>query len=222
MAVIEKTEKGLIGVECGLCHEETFHVTQRQVLVTVNCCRRCAVRVDAEQQEQADSQALKELSKADRKLAMKEMSREWARSWAGKHVTMTYDVTDGGGCFTEILAEGCHIKGRAFYGSLHEDIGWGRVKVVLDESELYRVSMFEETIPRIDGFRWGLGRKLITHRYEYKLEQPLAFYVNWGDRNFLVLEEVDEEAEALTARREEERLRLEREKEIERHLGEGI
>ncbi|HUV53028.1 MAG TPA: hypothetical protein VMW64_08145 [Dehalococcoidia bacterium] len=222
----------LIGVECGSCHEGAFQLVERETLVKVKVCPRCARRIDAGQQEQTKDEMLKALDKVERKRVLKEKSHDWARNWHGKHVVVTYDAGDGRG---EIAKKNCHIKGIAWYASKNEDIGWGRVKVVLDDAELHRV-IFEQgdikyygdeeitryLIPIVDGYRWGLGCNIISHGCKRELEKPLAFYVNWGDRHAMILEEVDEEAEQQAAIWEAERLRIEQEKEINRHLGEGI
>lgn len=222
----------LITIECGSCHEEAFQLVEREILVRVKVCPRCARRIDADQQVQTEAEMLKTLDKLERKRMLKERSHDWARSWHGKHVTVMYDVEDG---HANIVKRNCHIKGMAWYASKHEDVGWGRVKVVLDDNELTRVTFVREQTryygddeptvylsPRVDGYRWGLGNEIISHGCKRELERPLAFYINWGDRNEFLLEEVDEEAERLAAKREEERLRIEREREISRHIGEGI
>ena len=123
----------------------------------------------------------------------------------------------------------------AWYASKNEEVGWGRVKVVLDDAELQRVTFKQgETkyygdeeitrylVPIVDGYRWGLGLEIISHGCKHELEMPLAFYISWGSRCDKILEEVDEEAERLAAIREAERVRMEQEKEIARHMGEGI
>lgn len=91
-----------------------------------------------------------------------------------------------------------------------EHLAWATRKKVVDEE------------PVIDGYRWGLGRDIITHGYDYEIERPFAIYINWGYRNSMVLEEVDEQAESLATKREEERRLAELEREAQRHLGEGI
>ncbi len=227
---VPQTKSTLVGVECGVCHEETFHLEPRKVYMTVQCCPRCARRIDAEQQEKDDTEMLRSLDKLERKTVMKQRSHDWARSWQGKHVCVTYDVSAG---YDNFIEKNCHIKGTAYYASKHEDIGWGRVKVVLDDTELKRVTFVknENTVYRkthkiaiIDGYRWGLGGELIKHEsYDnIKYVKPLAFYIHWGDRNTLVLSEVNEQAEILKAKLEEERRRQAEREEIEKHFGEGI
>lgn len=223
---------GLIGVECGACQEEAFQLVEREILVKVNVCLRCARRIDAEQEEQTEAEMLKALDKVERKRVLKEKSHDWARSWHGKHVVVTFDAGNGRG---EIAKKNCHIKGMAWYASKNEDVGWGRVKVVLEDAELHRVT-FEQgetkyygdeeitryLIPKVDGYRWGLGLEIISHGCKRELEKPLAFYITWGSRYDKILEEVDEEAERLAAIREAERARREQEEEIARRMGEGI
>jgi hypothetical protein len=222
----------IAGVECGVCHQEVFQTVEREIKVKAKVCIPCSRRIDAEYQEQVEAEMLKGLSKFERKQAMKERSHEWAHSWHGKHVVVTYDVGDGYGGTAKTNS---HIKGTAWYASKNEGVGWGRVKVVLDEAELPRVIFQNDErhyygdaeitrylIPIVDGYRWGLGCEIISHGMKRELEKPLAFYINWGDRNIMILQEVDEEAERLAARREEERLERERQEEIQRHLGEGI
>ncbi|MBA7594297.1 hypothetical protein ES703_01238 [subsurface metagenome] len=224
--------KDLIGVECGSCHEEAFQLVEREILVKVKVCPRCARRIDAEQEEQTEAEMLKALDKVERKQLLKEKSHDWARSWHGKHVIVTYDAGNGRG---EIAKKNCHIKGMPWYASKNADVGWGRVKVVLDDAELHRVTYKNgETkyygdaevtrflIPIVDGYRWGLGSEIISHGCRRELEKPLAFFITWGARHDMILDEVDEEAERLAAIREAERLRMEEQKEIARHMGEGI
>lgn len=220
----------LIGVECGLCHEEAFRLFERKAYVTLKVCPRCARRIDAEELDRKDSEMLKGLTKLERKQAMKDRSHDWAHSWHGKHVVVTYNVDNGRG---DIIKKNCHIKGTAYYASPHEDRWWGRVKVVLDDKELsrlyfkdfseYPISSGTHHWLTVDGYEWGLGRRLIQRGYdEGDIQLPYAFYINWGDRQFFVLSEVNEQEELLAARREQERLDRERKKEIERHMGEGI
>ena len=167
---------------------------------------------------------LKGLSRFERKQVMQERSREWAWGWNGKHVVVTYDVAEGAG----MKSKTCRIKEMAYFGSKHEDIGWGRVRVVIDQSELSRVTYdkhpyYKGEKPIVDGFGYG-GINIVSHlNYDrIVVEDPLAFYINWGDRNRFILDEVDEEAEALAAKREQERLERKREEEIRKHFGEGI
>lgn len=223
---------GLIGVECGACQEEAFQLVEREILVKVKVCLRCARRIDAELEEHTEAEMLKALDKVERKRVLKEKSHDWARSWHGKHVVVTYDAGNGRG---EIAKKNCHIKGMSWYASKNEDVGWGRVKVVLEDAELHRVT-FEQgetkyygdeeitryLIPIVDGYRWGLGYEIISHGCKRELEKPLAFYISWGSRYDKILEEIDEEAERLAAIREAERARREQEEEIVRRMGEGI
>jgi len=215
----------LLGVECGMCHQEAFRTVEREIKVKARVCIQCAHRLDAEVQEQTEAEMLKGLKGPDRKEFSKATSHEWARGWHGKHVVVTYDVQASQ---DQPAKPDCRIKGRAYYASKHEDVGWGRVKVVLDEAELRRVTFAEATYnlgkwPMVDGYLYG-GLEIINHQhYDHRVaEDPLTFYVNWGSRHKLVLHEVDEEAEALAAKREQERLEVERQAEVSRHLGEGI
>jgi hypothetical protein len=199
----------MIGEECGLCHQEAFRLVERMAYVPVKCCLRCAARLDNEAESKTVQEALKAMDKAERKKALSERSRDWARSWHGKQVLVTYDVDDGYG---NLVKENCHIRGMAYYGSLHEDIGWGRVKVVLDKSELHRFSFIENDSrysdrpwPVIDGFKWGLGNDLLRRGYEGELVQPLCFHINWGDHNKYFLEKWSPEAEMLARKRLEEK-----------------
>lgn len=211
----------IIGVECGLCHEECFQTFERMAYVKIKCCKRCTGILDEEELERIEKGSLSGMSKSERLLIYKQKSRDWAMDWQGKHVIVTYGVSSQG-MYSEPEAY-CKIRGTAYYGSKNEDIGWGRIRVVLDEQEVQRLK-FHDKRPIIDGYEWGMGSQLISHYHNnhHHLEQPLAFFVNWGDRKLMTLEEFDEQAELLAAKREEERQRLEREKEIERHLGEGI
>ena len=226
------TTKEMVGVECGLCHEEAFLLRERKAYVTLKCCPRCVRRLDADLQEKTDAEILNALDKVERKRVRKEMSHEWAHSWHGKHVIVIYNTGDGRG---GVEKENCEIRGMAWYASKNEDVGYGRIKVVIDEAELHRIT-YEQgevryfggegatkyEIPLIDGYRWGMGLEIIMHGSRRILENPLAFYVTWGTRFEHVLEEVDAEADRLAAVREAQRLLDEQEKEIARHIGEGI
>lgn len=238
------------GVECQICHQEAFQLLPRQASVspkttiTIQCCPRCARRVDAEMREQTDDEMLRAMDGPHRKLLLKERSREWAQSWHGKHVTVSYPIIGNQlqGGRPDYMYEGKslrthRINGMAYFGCRNEDIGWGRVRVVIDESELGRIEWWpyykdtghsspsnekEREVPIVDGYRWGLGTKLIFRGYDQVYDQPFAFYVNWGDRGWLVLEEFDEEAERRAAQLEQERLDREAEAEARKHMGEGI
>jgi hypothetical protein len=205
--------KELVGVNCGICGNETFQVFKRETVILVDCCKRCANKID-------DTLQMGGLSKEEKK----SKSHEWAHSWHGKHVVVTYDASDGHG---GIAKTNCRIKGTAYYASKEDGIGWARIKVVLDESEAPRVS-FADNGHRynalVDGYEWGLGRELILHdRYgDVKYERPYAIYVHWGDREKLFLEEVNEETERLAAEAERRREEEAQRKESEKHFGEGI
>lgn len=256
------------GVECGVCHGETFRTLEREVRMKVKVCPRCARRLDAERQPESDAEAMKNMTKAERRHLIQEKSHDWARSWAGKHVMVTYCI-DGlhqlqgayhgemsgarqwqgppqdlplGGYLTY------HIKGMAADSSRHEDVGYGRVDIVIDESELGRLTWmtegyedafpgsrpqkvkFRRPEPVIDGFRWGLGRHLHSHGrwneeakdHDWTLDTPVGFEILWGDRNRFELEEMDEATEQRLALAEEERRRRAEEEEARRHMGEGI
>ncbi len=222
--------ENLIGVECGSCQEEAFQLVEREILVKVNVCPRCARRIDAEREEQTEADTLKGLDKLERKRVLKEKSHEWARSWHGKHVVVTYDVDNGRG---EIVKKNCHIHGKAWYASKNEDVGWGRVKVLIDDAELHRVTfkngeikyygdseITRFLIPIVDGCRWGLGSEIISHGCKRELEKPLAFFITWGRRHDMILDEVDEEAEQLALKHEVEQFLREREKGIASLIGE--
>lgn len=221
------------GFECQICHQETFRVLHRKAYVEVTCCHACANRIDLEEEQKTESEMMKVMSRAERRVVFQERSREWARKWNGKHVKVTYQVNERIEGEPALSNHHYHIKGTAYYGSKHEDVGYGRVKVVLDEEELPRVVIKNEPttilphqmVARIDGYRWGIASELISHQYygEPRIyDNPLAFYINWGERFTFVLEEVDDQAELLVARREQERLEQEHQRETEKHFGEGI
>jgi hypothetical protein len=211
----------ILGVECDLCHQETFRTVERMAYVKVKCCISCADRLDAEDLERAESELMKGMSKAERLQRRKEMSHEWAWGWNGKHVIVKHGYSPNKG-----------IRGMAYYNSKHEDRGYGRLQVVIDKAELHRVTFKEDRRwerkhieAYVDGDLYGLARHLIdrdSYREGRYYPEPLAIRVNWGDRDKLVLVEVDPEADRREAQAEAERQRIEQEKEAARHLGEGI
>jgi hypothetical protein len=225
----------IIGVECGDCGEEAFQLVPREVTKVMGVCPRCARRIDAALKEQTEAEMLKSLSKAERLLVKKERSRDWAHSWHGKRVNVMHTEIDYGCGLDKPKTRISQIRGMAYFHSKHEDIGYGRVKVVLDNAELKRIIYIKDErqaarcnkIPTVDGERFGMSSHLITHGCylddpKFKLEEPIAICINWGERNELIIEEVNEAAERLKAQCEEERLQIERDKEIAKHIGEGI
>lgn len=216
--------ENLVGVECSSCHEEAFQLVEREITVKAKVCTRCARRIDSEAQSKADEEALKGMGKAERLRVKKENAHEWAHSWHGKHVEVSvYDWNDDQP-YSREKTKVNQLRGMACYATKHEDVGWGRVKVILDDAELKRVSFKKSEypdrhkVPFLDGEYF----RFITHGYKEELDRPLAFFINWGDRNTMVMEEVDPEADRLAAVREEERLKKEQEEETARHAGEGI
>ncbi|MDD5510625.1 MAG: hypothetical protein PHI12_07445 [Dehalococcoidales bacterium] len=230
----------IVGVECGLCHQETFRTLEREITVKAKVCLPCAYKMDAKAVESAAKGGREGLSRYQRIQLSMEESREWARNWHGKRVVITYDASDGRG---EWVEEDCHIRGTASLNMKNPDQGWGRLKVVLDNAELGRVEYWDDNIGTfdegkpsdckvavVDKHRWGLGTRMlnrahydqIKQNYWYEYLKPLAVNINWGDRNFLVLTEFDEETERLAAIAEQKRIENEERKEAEKHLGEGI
>lgn len=175
----------LVGVSCGVCGQEAFQLIERQavlsrsVKITVKCCPKCLRRVDGEVEDEETKAAVKNMSVAERKQAALAQSFNWASSWQGKHVLVTYDVGNGYGG-TEV--RGCQIKGMAFRRS-NEAGGWGKVTVVLDEGERHRVGRDL----RLDGYEWGL---MVDKESDGGGAAQYSFGVSWGRRHERVLEEI--------------------------------
>lgn len=195
----------MVGVLCDVCDKESFQLQEREAFITdtvsvkVKCCLCCIRRIDSEAKQKSDAELLKLMDKVERKQLLKERSHEWARSFNGKQVVINYVVSNGYG---DWVKGEFSIKGMAQCGG-QESGGWGRVKIVVDESEYRRISYTKDfqwekqhgvmtkvyyDSPMVDGHRWGLS--LITHGYHHELEQPFAFYIKWGERNEFDIEVV--------------------------------
>lgn len=200
---------------CAVCGEESYQLLPRQGLLTVQCCPRCARKIDSEQQEQNDTETMKSLSKLERKALAKERAHEWAWSWNNKHVVVSFPVQ----VYALRHPDTFRIRGMAYDGTKHEDVGYGRVKVIIDPDEQHRISLKpfngrpDYLLPAVDGHLFALA--LIEHGSDRNYEEPYCFWVNWGDRDRLVLEEFDEGTE---------RQRVDRLQAIEasKHMAEGI
>jgi len=186
------------GVLCPVCQKETFQLFDREArlspetTVMLKCCRRCANRIDFENEEEIRQKVLEGMTKAERRLARKEDSYRWAESLYGKSVVVYYDASDGRGGWEKT---GCQVKGRAFRVS-NVCGGWGCVSVLLDENEWSRLSVYRQDIwgihgkkvvdvAIIDGVRWELD----LHPYmdvkrdtRWEIPQNVHFYVSWGER----------------------------------------
>ncbi len=181
----------MIGVECGKCHEEAFQLVPRIITHEVKVCPKCSHLVDLEAEEQAMKEASKFMSKAERRRNSQQASFNWAAGLNGKQVVVYYGVSDGRGT---IIAN-CKIRG-VISQAPRVGGGYGQVRVIIDEWELYRVLYIEDYYwrnhqkfyyqrPILDSFFWGL---FITDGWNGKEDKPLCFYVSWGCRHEMVIE----------------------------------
>lgn len=151
--------------------------------IKVQCCVRCARRIDQENEEAAA--ALDGMSKAGRKETLRQVSFRWADDWNGRHVLVVYDVSNMHGGWA---AKGCRVKGTA-HRMGNACGGWGRLSIVLDETELPRVThghhleWWWQLHDRLDGLDWSPG----LTRLEGDQER-YSFEVTWGQRHGMVME----------------------------------
>lgn len=202
-----KQNKGMVGIECPLCHEEVFRLVPREVTHEVGVCPRCANRIDAKQEEQTIRDATKVMEKSERKQYLRELSLGWASKLHGKKVIVYWDDNTHPTLTTYYEKQ---IKGVA-YRTTNECGGWGNVKVIIDPTEHNRITvgcdytlfckiagkdMFFTSAPLplqcwgikcqhqrsiIDGQRFGLFLKVENGSY-YTL-------VSWGCRKTIVMDE---------------------------------
>lgn len=200
--MVNKTEE-VVGVECGLCHEEAFQLVPREVTHLVDVCPRCVNRIDIEQVEKEMQKSANGLTKAERRCLFQEQSFEWADKLHGKKVIVFWDENTNPYNITHYE---CQVKGTA-YRTANECGGWGKLKVVIDSTEYHRITylchytLYCETVKQdmfftaghcynvkcpemrlsIDGQRFGLplGK-----------DNSNGFYteVSWGCRKVLIQE----------------------------------
>ncbi len=176
-----------VGVECPVCHEEAFQLVPREVTHIVDVCPRCVRRVDADLEEQMIQEATKGLSKSERRSMFQEQSFEWADKLHGKKVIVYWHQRDSYGGESEHESQ---VLGRA-YQTTNECGGWGKLKVIIDDAEHYRIELkwtyrIEYSTgkhcpyqkPRIDGQKYGLYLNLDSDGSYYTL-------VSWGGRKAL-------------------------------------
>ncbi len=178
----------MIGIECEVCHNEAFHVTEREVTITAKCCPRCVARIDFGNEEQTTRDAIKTMERTERRQLFKEKSFEWANNLHGKKVMVYWD---GNTHPVNMRYFEHNVRGTS-YRTTNESGGWGKVKVVIDPSEHYRIDL-EWTYsieygtgkhcpyqkPIIDGQKYGLYLNLDADGSWYTL-------VSWGSRKTLV------------------------------------
>lgn len=182
----------IIGEECGDCHEEAFRLVPREITHThkIKVCLRCAYRLDTKAAEDKALLSADGMSKAERRLFFQEQSFEWARKLHGKKVVVRWHHRDKWGSPNGEYSE---ARGTAFRTG-DECGGWGRVNVIIDPSEHYRVCLqWTYSIgeggkhcpyqkPLIDGEEYGLYLNL----------EPNGSYstlVSWGHKNAIALDE---------------------------------
>ncbi len=187
------------GVECQVCHEETFQVFEREAhlskatVVTVRCCKFCRNRIDLENEDEQLQVSLAAMTKADRRRVLQERSLEWAAQLNGKRVVVHYNVHHS---HSETMHR-CQVTGRAERAGATPG-GWGVVKVFLDHTEYHRISYERDYYienreqkyyerPVVDGYRWGL---YLVKEWNGKpdIERPWRFYVSWGQRRDMLVE----------------------------------
>ncbi len=186
----------MVGVPCGVCGQESFQVAPREavlsdtVRVTVQCCPRCVRRVDADNEERDAQVAVGDGTKQERRQVLKEESFRWADKWHGRHVLVRYDVSDGYGNQFAGFPKHCQIKGTA-YRIKNACGGWGRLAVVLDGDEIWRVTHGHhakydwQAHDRLDGLDWSPAL-----RREKAAKESYSFEISWGERDGNMLEEV--------------------------------
>ena len=188
--MVTKTNE-LVGAECGACHGEAFQLVEREVLVRARVCPRCVRRIDGEREEETIQDALVAMEKSERKQALREKSFGWASSLHGRQVVVYYTVSNGCGV---VVRDNCQIKGTV-YRAGNQCGGWGNVRVVIDQSELHRITFIDDYYwqdrkqvwykrPVVDGFKWGL------YLPRSEQDQPVCFYVSWGQRQEMQIEVV--------------------------------
>ncbi len=208
-----KPDDELLGVKCGSCGNESFQLFERKatfsphVKITLRVCKTCANKIDVDNAARDDAAAIADMSKSQRRIVFQERSREWARAWHGKYVIVNYDHNKNRGNYNlgeDIIT--LKVKEQALFACPNDDKGWGRLKVVIDEGELGRIKVKRDTeynydYLSFDNYCWTFD--WVTHGYDTKYEYPLAFYINWGERERYILEELDQEKERAKAERAE-------------------
>lgn len=133
--MVEKVGE-MVGVECEVCHNEAFHLVEREVTIVVKCCPRCVAKVDYEQEEQTIKEANKAMGKKERLYFLKDKSFEWANNLHGKKVEIYWDVNmHQVFCTTNSPYK---VQGTA-YKCQNASGGWGQVKVIIEACEWSRV-----------------------------------------------------------------------------------
>lgn len=189
--MVEKIDE-MVGVECGVCHNEAFQLVEREVTIRVKCCPRCVAKVDFEQEDNTIKEANKAMGKKERLYFLKDKSFEWADNLHGKQVIVFWDANKH---LIFSSTQSLHsVKGIA-YRTTNECGGWGNVKVVIDPAEHCRID--EVTDYRWEG--WGRDQKKVSYSRPRMDKQKYGLYLNlngdggyytrvsWGCRKSLVV-----------------------------------
>ena len=200
------TTEVMVGVECPSCHGETFQMVEREVTIRTKVCLHCARQIDVQESDRTFTEMIKQVEKTDRKQLIKERSYEWAQSLHGKKIIVHWSPSDGHG---GNIAGNFEVKGDVYRVGANTNGGYGRVKVIFDQSELHRITWIQEhesywdgsyheytyLHPIIDGIRYSLPfiSYICSKTHHREFEKPLCFEITWGRRGGFDIEFLESE-----------------------------
>ena len=156
----------ITGVECAVCHQETFRVHEREVLMMVQCCPECTNKIDAENEDKPPS------TKAERRIQSQIKSHEWGDYYDGQRVELRRCVRPGApeqGVLDHPVWTGTakHIQ----HTQTGKERAWSMLEIKLDKGQ----SMDYPPNP----VHWWAGTGFDI---SYDDEDPYQFYavVSWG------------------------------------------
>lgn len=180
----------IVGVICPVCSQEAFQLLEREAhlsaktTVIVKCCRRCAYRIDSENEEQTEEETLRKMNKSQRLLHLQRLSRQWAQKLNGEQVIVFFDKsTHPMFCNSSSRYQVRGVAERTSYVRK-----WGQVQVTIASEETHRIVETKADFPGGSGaflhysidIPWGLWvRKEFNNTWITE--------VSWGARNSIAL-----------------------------------